>query len=638
MKKDIYKSLHTFSLSKYISSIFVRKKLRTVIFGNFGAMNLGDEAILSGQLEDLRSSKNIHTVVVARNPKEIKRLHNVRSVSLLNLLGILYEIMKSNFVIVGGGGLICKSDRGLIGILYQMYMLFVYFLLPRLFGKKIYTVGIGVYDNTNPLILKIAAGLLKYSEIITVRDVHSLDLLQRLHIPAKIYKDSSFLMKLTPKQITIKDPYFISKYDPKKKNIGIALLKPENHIYEQKIIDGILHVAKKHTRPVIWIYAVDTQGNYFNDYEYAKLIKQKLGKYKSLISSVHIIPKNWDPNKFFSSFKLMDFFITMRLHASIFAYRNKVDFVSIPYDVKCESFIESIGKKNKILFLIANTAVNKNNKGLISPATYALGRFITQVRRILYLTFGFVDTLRSKPTNAISVLSYHSVNEDNWRFSIDTEVLKKQLLFLLEEYEFISLQDLEGYIYKKREIKKPAIVLTFDDGYKDILKMRSFIKEHNIKPALFILSDNKNANNKELNTKRAFLAKKDILHLIHDGWQIGSHTATHPNLSSLGKSEIAREVTESKKKLEKDLGIQIKYFAYPRGKYNNTVLYFVRKAGYALGLTMDDGVITTSTNPLLIPRVGVDRTHGFAEFKKLMSPLNIDFRRSIKASFIGRYI
>ena len=41
----------------------------------------------------------------------------------------------------------------------------------------------------------------------------------------------------------------------------------------------------------------------------------------------------------------------------------------------------------------------------------------------------------------------------------------------------------------------------------------------------------------------------------------------------------------------------------------------VKKAKYKMAFTMDDGFITPGIEPLTLPRVGIDRTHTFAEFK-----------------------
>ncbi len=268
----------------------------------------------------------------------------------------------------------------------------------------------------------------------------------------------------------------------------------------------------------------------------------------------------------------------------------------------------------------------------------ALFNIYISVRRSIYIFLGILETLISKEEQNVYVLSYHSVCEDKWRFSIDAKEIKKQINYLAERFTIIDLETLEKIITKKKKVLTPSIVITFDDGYKDIMKLRKFFKSKNIKPAIFLLADTTHANWNELGSKRQFLNKSEIHSLYRDGYEIGSHSKTHANLSTLYGKKLESEVIGSRKSLEKSFGIPIRYFAYPRGKYTDEVLKYVKKAGYKLALTMDDGFISANTHPLLVPRIGVDRTHTFLEFKYLFSKSNINMRMLIKRSYVGRYI
>lgn len=259
-------------------------------------------------------------------------------------------------------------------------------------------------------------------------------------------------------------------------------------------------------------------------------------------------------------------------------------------------------------------------------------------RKATYNTLGFID--RSFPTSQspVFILSYHSVSNDTWRFGVSETVIKKQILYLQKHFEIITLKSLNEYLQGKRKITKPSVVLTFDDGYKDILKLKSFFAKNKIIPALFVLSNSKKPNWKELGSKRPFLTTKEVKTLKKANWEIGCHSATHANLTMLSKEQLEEEIVHAKKVLEKDLGFSLPYFAYPRGKYNEDVVRLVKKAKYQLGLTMDDGIINVRSDVLKLPRVGIDRTHSFAEFASTFSPSVVKFRGFIKRSPVGRYL
>jgi peptidoglycan/xylan/chitin deacetylase (PgdA/CDA1 family) len=259
------------------------------------------------------------------------------------------------------------------------------------------------------------------------------------------------------------------------------------------------------------------------------------------------------------------------------------------------------------------------------------------IRKAVYLTVGTINQLIPNYRTRIFILCYHGIGEDDWTYSVNKATFKKQINYLIsKKYNFISLSQVAQYLNGKFEISKPSVVITFDDGYKDILDIKNYIKKNNIKPTLFLLSDTKNANRKELENTREFLNKNEILSLVKNGWEIGSHTATHSDMHTLTDNKIKKEIINSKIDLENMLKIRVNYIAFPKGRYNKKILIAVSKAGYKLGLTMDDSKIDKQINPLALPRIGVDRTHSFQEFQTLFLPLVIKTRGLLKGLGYGK--
>jgi peptidoglycan/xylan/chitin deacetylase (PgdA/CDA1 family) len=73
------------------------------------------------------------------------------------------------------------------------------------------------------------------------------------------------------------------------------------------------------------------------------------------------------------------------------------------------------------------------------------------------------------------------------------------------------------------------------------------------------------------------------------GVTISSHGVSHAHLTQLSDDELRRELADSKKELEDELGRPCTDFAYPYGEHDERVRQFVREAGYerAYGL-LDD--------------------------------------------------
>ncbi|HET6495139.1 MAG TPA: polysaccharide deacetylase family protein [Thermoleophilia bacterium] len=87
---------------------------------------------------------------------------------------------------------------------------------------------------------------------------------------------------------------------------------------------------------------------------------------------------------------------------------------------------------------------------------------------------------------------------------------------------------------------------------------------------------------------------------------LGAHTVTHPLLSSLPIAEQAREIAGSRATVEQVAGRPVTAFAYPYGDQNDDTRAAVRAAGLALACAGGPGVVTAASDPLCLPRVGVE--------------------------------
>ncbi|HEX5763372.1 MAG TPA: polysaccharide deacetylase family protein [Solirubrobacterales bacterium] len=93
--------------------------------------------------------------------------------------------------------------------------------------------------------------------------------------------------------------------------------------------------------------------------------------------------------------------------------------------------------------------------------------------------------------------------------------------------------------------------------------------------------------------------------LLENGWEVGSHTCSHPRLPSLADEELDRELRDSRCECEKRLGADCLSLAYPYGAVDDRVARAARRAGYAVAAIAP--VAPTPPLPLLWPRVGVYR-------------------------------
>ena len=121
--------------------------------------------------------------------------------------------------------------------------------------------------------------------------------------------------------------------------------------------------------------------------------------------------------------------------------------------------------------------------------------------------------------------------------------------------------------------KKYTITTSWDDGSIYDLKIAALLKKYGLHGIFYITLDYVG--------KDGFLTWDDIKKLDKDGFEIGSHTISHPmDLKKLYDEDLFVEIQNSKDMLETALGKNIKSFCYPRGRHNERVRQYVVDAGY----------------------------------------------------------
>jgi len=99
---------------------------------------------------------------------------------------------------------------------------------------------------------------------------------------------------------------------------------------------------------------------------------------------------------------------------------------------------------------------------------------------------------------------------------------------------------------------------------------------------------------------------------VRQGHIVGSHTMTHPNLAYVDPEDARREMTESKQRLEKELGLAVQHFAYPgpalSPNWTEQTVAISRDAGYETAVTTIPGLARSGDDPLRLKRVAAGKT------------------------------
>lgn len=191
------------------------------------------------------------------------------------------------------------------------------------------------------------------------------------------------------------------------------------------------------------------------------------------------------------------------------------------------------------------------------------------------------------------VLAYHKVTRfefgGTWvppaRFASQLDHLLEAGCTFIGEGAF--LETLSG----TREGRSREILLTFDDGYRELLEEAVPALESRKIPAhIFIVSRFVGRENRwelPLPGRRCrHLSRDEILDLDGRGFTFGSHTRTHRDLTRLDPDEARGEIAESKRELEDMLGSPVRSLSYPFGRFNARIAREASLAGYEAAFSM----------------------------------------------------
>ncbi len=191
---------------------------------------------------------------------------------------------------------------------------------------------------------------------------------------------------------------------------------------------------------------------------------------------------------------------------------------------------------------------------------------------------------------SLRILIYYKINtQPGNTLSIRPELFARQLTFLTQQYDLITPDDLLRTVAHGTPLPQRAVLLTFDDGYRDVYDTAyPILKGHGVKAALFPATDFIGTGCTYPHDERLAMPNPvlDWRHLreMQDVFTIGSHTMSHRRLTRLARVEAQEEIVGSKKLLEDRLGRPVNMFCYPKGTaedFSRPLEDMVRQAGYA---------------------------------------------------------
>lgn len=183
----------------------------------------------------------------------------------------------------------------------------------------------------------------------------------------------------------------------------------------------------------------------------------------------------------------------------------------------------------------------------------------------------------------------------------------------------ISLDRALAAIAGRAPLGRPAVVLTFDDGYQDFHDHAwPVLRAHALPATVFAVSGRLGARadwpSQPTVGDDRLMDAATLRSLADQGLEIGGHTATHPRLSRLTPAERNREIGDARLRLEDAIGRGVRHFAYPYGDYDADARERVAAGGFASGLTCIRDRAERADNLFEIPREGISYKDGWLRY------------------------
>lgn len=216
---------------------------------------------------------------------------------------------------------------------------------------------------------------------------------------------------------------------------------------------------------------------------------------------------------------------------------------------------------------------------------------------------------------SIPILLYHQISplpHPKFReFTVTTKAFKEQMK-TLEKFKFTPITFGDLLNYKRESITLPSkpVIITFDDILEDAVENSAPILEDCGYKAVFYVPTEYIGKTSRwmlpgLGIEFPLIDIDRLKDLDEKGHDIGSHTITHPHLSTISSEECYKELKGSRKILEEILGHEIRHMAYPFGDYDENVKKIAYETGYYSACTTDEAIANVKDDMFSFARINI---------------------------------
>lgn len=214
------------------------------------------------------------------------------------------------------------------------------------------------------------------------------------------------------------------------------------------------------------------------------------------------------------------------------------------------------------------------------------------------------EAARAVSAGEVPILTYHRVGSSP-RFARQVAALARH------GYSAVTLGRVWQAWRGEAGLPRRPVVLTFDDGYLGHYRTAARTLRARGWPGVLNLQVDRLG-------LAGGLTRKQVRRMLADGWQLDSHTLSHPDLTVVGRERLVRELVGSREAIQREFGVTTNFFCFPYGRFDAAAKAAVRAAGYLAATTTRRGVARPGGDPFELPRISVSpRTSPAALLRRL---------------------
>jgi peptidoglycan/xylan/chitin deacetylase (PgdA/CDA1 family) len=222
----------------------------------------------------------------------------------------------------------------------------------------------------------------------------------------------------------------------------------------------------------------------------------------------------------------------------------------------------------------------------------------------------------------VSILCYHDV-DPAWHspISVHPDVFARQMEWLAAHRRVVSLAEAVRLMDAKGRLPAGVASVTFDDGFVGVHEFAMpVLLQEGLQATFFVVAGALGATGADADwvrdapSPRRTLSATQLLELRDAGFEIGSHSYTHRNLTTLNEREVVSDLRRSRDVLEDLIQRPVTLFAYPGGRHDEDARRAAATVGFHYSFSMADTDLPVAL-PHAIPRVGIYRADGAAALR-----------------------